>query len=227
MYKITDTKKTKFKLLDTKHLENGVSVPTICGQVGQCEVVSQNGYYYKRDFWPTILSDSVVQNQIAAKEMRGTIEHPSDDSKFLCTPYEDTSHIVLKAWEENGNPFAVFALLNNPKGNSIKALIDVGATVGVSTRGMGQFGRDNKGQFVDPQDYLLITYDVVASPNFGDLRMSAVTDSLIQNPLFKELCDAHQIKDSAYKGYNKEGLIYDMGKMISELQEKFEILSKL
>lgn len=207
--------------------ESGITIPVITGQVGQCEVVSPNGYYYKSTFWPKVLGDPIVQRLIASKEMRGTIEHPEDDDKFLCTPYEETSHIVTKAWVQGGNPFACFALLNNPKGNAIKALIDVGATVGVSTRGMGQFANDAKGRFVEETDYMLITYDVVANPNFGDLRMAPVTDSIVANPVFKELCDMHQIKDSTYRGYNKDKLILDMGLAIEDLQKKYEILKSL
>ena len=140
---------------------------------------------------------------------------------------EDASHIVLKAWVKDSNPFAVFGLLNNEKGNQIKALVDVGHCPGVSTRGMGQFGRDEISQFVSEVDYVLIGWDIVRSPNFATLKMSEITDSLMHNPIFKELTDMHQIKDSAFKGYDRELLISDMGKAISELQDKYNILKSL
>lgn len=227
MYKIQDSFIPKFKITDSYTTPSGVVIPTITGQVGQVDVVSQNGYYYRTNFWDKILSDSVIQEQISAHDMLGTIEHPEDDDKFLRTPYTEASHVVLKAWVQDHNPFAMFGLLNNELGNQIKALVDVGHKPGVSTRGMGQFGRDSKGQYVDENDYVLIVWDIVRSPNFATLKMDPVTDSIIQHPIFRELCDAHQIKDSAYNGYNRSQLLTDMGKMIEELQHKFALLSKL
>lgn len=217
MFKIYDSNRTNFKVLDSIVLPSGEKAPCICGQIGQCDVVSQNGYYYKRDFWGKVLSNPAVQDQVNNKEMRGMIEHPEDDDEFLCTPYDKASHIVTKVWEENGNPFGVFVLLNNPNGNAIKALIDVGAAVGVSTRGMGNFGHDQKGQYVDDVDYLLLTFDIVARPNFSSLRMAPVTDSIKANPIFKELCEMHQLKDSTYQNYSKESLAADMDSAIQAL----------
>jgi hypothetical protein len=208
-------------------MSSGVTIPCISGQVGQVDVVSQNGYRYKRGFWDKVLGDPIVQDLIKQHDMLGTIEHPQDDNAFLRTPYEDASHIVLKAWVQDSNPFATFGLLNNEKGNQIKALVDVGHCPGVSTRGMGQFGKDEISQFVSDVDYVLIGWDIVRSPNFSTLKMSEITDSLMSNPIFKELTDMHQIKDSAYKGYDKNLLITDMGKAISELQEKFNLLKSL
>lgn len=224
MLKIGTTIRTRFKVCDSVTLTSGVTIPCITGQVGQVDEVSQNGYRYKQGFWDTILNDRVIQETIESHDMLGTIEHPVDDDKFLRTPYEDASHIVLKAWVQNHQPFATFGLLNNEKGNQIKALVDVGHKPGVSTRGMGQFDRDNISQFVSEKDYVLITWDIVRSPNFATLKMAEITDSLISNPIFKELTDMHQIKDSSYKGYDKALLIEDMSKAITDLQEKFNII---
>jgi hypothetical protein len=205
-------------------LSSGITIPCITGQVGQVDEVSQNGYRYKSDFWDKVLGDPIIQEIIKAHDMLGTIEHPTDDEKFLKTPYDEASHIVLKAWVQDHNPFATFGLLNNDKGNQIKALIDVGHRPGVSTRGLGQFDRDAISQFVSDQDYVLITWDIVRSPNFSTLKMNELTDAITDSAIFKELMGMHQIKDSAYKGYDKNLLIADMGKAIAELQQKYEFL---
>lgn len=227
MLKLGSTIRTQFKICDSVTLQSGITIPCITGQVGQVDEISQNGYRYKSDFWDIILNDPIVQESILAHDMIGTIEHPIDDDKFLRTPYEEASHIVLKAWVQEHQPFAIFGLLNNEKGNKIKALVDVGHRPGVSTRGLGQFENDNISKFVSPKDYVLITWDIVRSPNFSTLKMDEITDSLIQNPLFKELTDMHKIKDSAYIGYDRNHLIDDMGKTIKELQDKFELLKSL
>lgn len=229
MYKISSEHKTKMRICDSMVTDAGVTIPLITGQTGVAGVMSQNGYAYPLNFWTDVLSRQEVIRLIDSKECRGTVEHPESDDEFMCTSYENTSHIVTKAWVQNNQPFATFALLNNPKGNAIKALIDVGAPVGVSTRGMGQFGHTELGNTVMPEDYMFITWDIVKAPNFSELRMhcAPVTDSLLESPTFKALAEMHHLKDSAYKGYNKENLIHEMGMAIADLQKKFDILKGL
>lgn len=211
---------------------SGVTIPCITGQCGQVDVISQNGYRYKNGFWDKVLSDSLVQQQIANKDYLGTIEHPENDDEYMKTPYEKASHVILKAWVQNGNPFAVIGLLNNPDGNRIKALIDVGHMPGVSTRGLGEFASDDVSQYVTDENYCFLGWDIVKSPNFAELKLSqlkdsksstkficeAISDSLQSSPVFKELAEMHHLKDSACSDYSKQSLLRDMDSAISELQ---------
>lgn len=215
--KISSNYKTSFKICDSVTTDSGVVIPCISGQVGQVDVVSQNGYRYQTNFWDKVLADSNVQKIIADRRMLGTIEHPTEDGEFMATSYENASHVVMKAWVNNHQPFATFGLLNNPKGNAIKALVDVGCHPGVSTRGLGSFGQDSISQFVEDDNYCLLTWDIVKNPNFSELSMSPVTDSLMENPLFKELAATHQLKDSADEHYDREKLLCDAAKLINEL----------
>lgn len=224
--KIQSVRKSKFKICDSIS-QNGVTIPCISGQVGQVDVISQNGYRYRSNFWNKVLSDSVIQQVINNRDMLGMIEHPIDDDEYLKTPYEKASHIVIKAWTDNNNPFAILGLLNNEFGNKIKALIDVGHHPGVSTRGLGSYDQDATSQFVSEENYMLLTWDIVVSPNFADLKMAPVTDSLTSSPLFKELCQMHQLKDSADEHYSVESLLRDMDSAIStlrNLQERAKLL---
>ena len=217
------------RVCDSVTLASGATIPVISGQVGVVDEVSQNGYRYLTDHWDRVLSDSVVLNQIKERRMLGTIEHPTDDNEFMATSYENASHVVMKAWVQNHQPFASFGLVNNEKGNNIKALVDLGVPVGVSTRGMGNFGQDQISQYVDPEGYLLLTWDLVKSPNFAELSMSPVTDSLMATPKFRELVDMHQLKDSAFKGYNQQALQKDRVNAVTELKAQMfdEFVNKL
>lgn len=221
---INSLHKTKFRICDSIKLETGVTIPCIQGQVGSVGVISQNGYRYKEDFWDKVLSDSYVQNQIRSREMLGCIEHPTDDDAYLCTPYDKASHVVIKAWTENHNPYAILGLMNNEQGNIIKSLVEVGHRPGVSTRGLGQMETDSTSEYVSEDGYCLLGWDLVKNPNFSDLKMDAcpVSDSLRKSSLFVELCDANRIKDSADEHYNKEHLLQDMNRLISELQAKIQ-----
>lgn len=215
---ISSTIRTSFKITDSISTDTGVTIPCITGQVGQVDFVSQNGYRYRTNFWNEVLSNPLVQDQIKNREMLGTIEHPIDDEEYLKTSYENASHVVLKAWTDNNNPFATFGLLNNPKGNAIKALIDVGCKPGVSTRGLGDFETDQVSKYVSSDGYALICWDIVKNPNFSELSMSPISDSVKAHPLFKELCQQHHLKDSADDHYSSASLAADMSKVINELQ---------
>ena len=214
MHKIQSVHKNLFKVCDSLKLDNGITIPCIVGQCGQVDVISQNGYRYKNGFWNKVLSDPIIQDAITSRDMFGMIEHPTDDEAYLKTPYDQASHVITKAWVQDGNPFAVLGLLNNEKGNQIKALIDVGHRPGVSTRGLGTIERDNISQFIADKDYVFLGWDIVRSPNFSDLKMDRVTDSITRSPLFRELCEMHHLQDSADEHYSQESLRKDMDLVI-------------
>ena len=218
MYKIQIVQRHKMKLCDSKVLDNGVTMPVIMGQCSEVEVVSQNGYYYKSDFWRKILGQPCVMDAIENRDMFGMIEHPLDDDSYLKTPYDKASHVVLKAWVDDfGNPFAQFGLLNNEQGNNIKALIEVGHRPGVSSRGLGEMASDEKGTYVTDDGYAFITWDIVRSPNFSELKLDKVTDSLRQTPLFRELVQMNHLRDSADEHYSRANLEKDMAMAIDAL----------
>ena len=218
MDKIQIVQRHKMKICDSITLDSGVTIPVIMGQCSEVEVVSQNGYYYKSDFWRKVLGQQSVRDAIENRDMFGMIEHPQDDDAYLKTPYDKASHIVLKAWvDDYGNPFAQFGLLDNEQGNNIKALIQVGHRPGVSSRGLGEMANDEKGTYVTDDGYAFITWDIVRSPNFSELKLDKVTDSLRATPLFRELVQMNHLKDSADEHYSKANLEKDMTMAINAL----------
>lgn len=218
--KIQTTRGNKMRICDSITLDSGINVPIIQGQCSEVDVMSQNGYYYKRDFWKKILSQPCVVDAIRNRDMLGMIEHPTDDDAYLKTPYDKASHFVYKAWvEDDGNPYAQFGLLNNEQGNNIKALIEIGHRTGVSSRGLGEMATDENGQYVTDDNYMFITWDIVRSPNFADLKLDKVTDSLRKSPIFKELVQMNCLKDSVDEHYSQSNLIKNMDMAINAMVE--------
>ena len=217
IHKVQSTHRQLFKVADSVQLETGVVIPCIVGQAGQIDVISQNGYRYKKGFWDKVLGDQLIQDAIKNRDILGMIEHPTDDDEYLKTPYDKASHVIMKAWVQDGNPFAQFGLLNNERGNQIKALIDVGHRPGVSTRGLGNYASDGISQFVCDEGYVFLGWDLVRNPNFGDLKMDRVTDSLMKSPIFQELCEMHHLKDSVDEHYNQSNLIRNIDDAIAAL----------
>lgn len=227
MLKIQTVQRSDMRVCDSVVLDNGTRCPIITGQVSQVGVISQNGYRYDKGFW-NILNQEFIQDAIANREVLGMVEHPIDDEEYLKTPYEKASHVVLDCWvDSDGNPFAKFGLLNNPHGNSIKALIDIGHKPGVSTRGMGEILKDSVSQYVSPDGYAFITWDIVRCPNFQTLKMDRVSDSLKNSSGFKELVQMYHLRDSVDESYNREKLLSDMSSLMTELGNKMNMFKNL
>lgn len=224
MDKITSTYKTLFKVADSVHLESGVTIPCIAGQCSQVEVVSQNGYRYRKGFWDKVVNDPVVQSKVNGREYLGTIEHPTKDEEYLNTPLDKASHVIMKLWLQDSCPFVTLGLLNNPRGNEIKALVDVGFHPGVSTRGLGDILQDDTSSYVSEEGYAFLGEDIVLTPNFSSLKLSKepISDSLRANPVFKELCDMHQLKDSADTAYDPKALMDELRGAVAHLQSILE-----
>jgi len=55
-------------------------------------------------------------------------------------------------------------VLDTPAGKVLKALIDGGVKVGISSRGMGTIKKEN-GQTLVEDDFMLICFDIVAEPS--------------------------------------------------------------
>lgn len=227
--KIQSVRRTLLRVTDSIQMDNGITCPCITGQVSQVGVISQNGYRYNLGFWD-IINTPEFQERVESRDLLGTIEHPTDDAEYLRTPYEKASHVAVKSWlDGEGNPYATFALLNNDKGNAIKALVDVGHKPGVSTRGLGDIVKDATSEFVSPEGYQIISWDIVRAPNFQSLHLDKVSDSLMASPLFKEVCGMYQVRDSieTQTGVSKEVILKEIADGIKALQEKYDSLLKV
>jgi len=211
-----------FKVKDSIELGNAM-VPTVRGPLSNVNLVSTNGYRYKDTFWKKVINHESIQDRIASRDMLGMIEHPVDDDEYLRTPYKKASHVVFGVSIEKNIPYGVFGLLNNAEGNSMKALCDVGVPIGVSTRGLGEFIKDNVSDYVDENNYVCITWDFTNNPNLKNAIMTKVTDSMRSTPRFTELLEMYHLRDSG-NATRLEVLCSDMDRLVAEIRK--EIINK-
>ena len=82
------------------------------------------------------------------------------------TKLQRTSHLMTNMEiDENGVVTGEIEVLEGtPNGKTLKALIDEGVTVGVSSRGYGSVKMNEDGNDVVQDDYVLMTFDVVSDP---------------------------------------------------------------
>lgn len=223
--KIQSVYRSAFRVVDSiESGADGTRIPVIRGAASRVDQASIKGYRYRSGFWDKIISDSQLQQRVADRDMLGMIEHPEDEYEYNRTPLDKASHVVLRAWvdEKTHEPWIDCGLLNNERGNAIKALVDVGFRPGCSTRAMGGFLHDSLGDYLDENNYAVITWDIVRSPNFDDIRLERVSDSSI----FKEAVQMYQLRDSVADCYNHDKLCNDLKSAIDALQRVADFLEK-
>lgn len=117
---------------------------------------NENGRNYS-----TSIMEGACQRTAAAFESRELLssvnEHPEDP---YVTPGQ-ASHIVTRAWCENGHLWNEWEVLNTASGKDLRALIEGKASFGVSIRGLGSM--DNYGNI--QEDYEYLGTDCVGQPS--------------------------------------------------------------
>jgi hypothetical protein len=138
----------------------------------QCEQKNKNGRVYPKP----ILEREVARytkEYINENKAWGELTHPD-------TPNVDLKNACIRITElnQNGNDFLGKALvLNTPNGNIVKALLEGGGTLGVSSRGMGTLTQ-KQGYHVVNEDFRLCSAaDVVADPSCT----SAFVNGIMEN----------------------------------------------
>jgi hypothetical protein len=127
----------------------------------QAETKNRNGRIYPKQ----ILQKEVnryTKNYIENKRAFGELGHPDGPTVNL----ERVSHMITEL-KESGNDFIGKAkIMDTPYGKIVKNLIDEGARLGVSSRGMGSLKPNYNGtQEVQKDFYLATAADIVADPS--------------------------------------------------------------
>ena len=195
----------------------------ITGIFMQSEQKNRNGRLYPR----TILQKEVNRyNQDFVQKGRafGELGHPDGPTINL----ERVSHII-KDLREDGNNFVGKAkILDTPNGKIVKSLIDEGAKLGVSSRGMGSLktGQSNdKTTHVVQDDYHLSTAaDIVADPSAPDAFVEGIMEGkewVWNNGLIQEQ-DISEYKKEIEKEHRKrleEAKLRVFGDFLLKLQK--------
>jgi len=128
---------------------------------------NRNGRMYPRNIWETEIQK--YQNNFTTGSINTLMEyeHPA---RSKVEPMEAVAKITMLKIKDR---FVVgeAVLLNNPKANQLKTLIDNGVKMSVSSRGVGSV----KDGVVE--NFKLITYDIVAAPSDYNATMNGLVES--------------------------------------------------
>jgi hypothetical protein len=149
-------KPSKGLLSEGKMSERGN--PLVHGILATCEVENGNGRYYSEDLWKREIDK--YMELVKENRATGELDHPESQVINL----KNVSHNIKDINWDGKNIMGTIEILPTPSGNILKALIDSGITVGVSSRGMGSL--EQKGELMEVQDdFELLCWDFVSTPS--------------------------------------------------------------
>ena len=126
----------------------------------QADVKNRNGRVYPLD----ILRKEVTKynkNFIQQNRAFGELGHPDGPTVNL----ERVSHMITSLTPDGKNFIGEAKIMETPMGKIVKNLMDEGAKLGVSSRGMGSLNQKNGASYVRDDFYLATAADIVADPS--------------------------------------------------------------
>ena len=169
----------------TEEDENKKKSYFIEGIFMQSEMKNRNGRVYPK----AILQKEVkryTDKFINTKRAFGELGHPDGPTVNL----ERVSHMITELVEDGANFVGRAKIMDTPYGKIVKNLIDEGAKLGVSSRGMGSLKPVQDGlQEVQNDFYLATAADIVADPSAPDAFVSGIMEGkewVWDNGLLKE-----------------------------------------
>ena len=139
---------------------NGKKSLHIEGPFLVAETKNKNGRLYEFNTMKKEV-DRYTSEYINKSRAFGELGHPESPSINL----DRVSHMIVGLKEEGNQWIGKAKILDTPMGNIARSLIEGGAQLGVSSRGMGSLKNVNGVNVVQPDFYLATAADIVADPS--------------------------------------------------------------
>ena len=132
--------------------------PIVEGILATVEVKNGNGRFYPRSLWEREMDK--YSTLIKENRAVGELDHPESQVVNL----KNVSHNIIDVYWQGDDIMGKIEVLPTPSVNILKALLDSGIKVGVSSRGMGSL--EQKGDLMEVQDdFELLCWDFVSTPS--------------------------------------------------------------
>ena len=159
----------------------------------QSNVKNRNGRLYPTDVLDKEV-DRYNKEYVEKKRAFGELGHPQGPTINL----ERVSHLITDLKKDGDNYMGRAKVMDSPYGQIVKGLIGEGATLGVSSRGMGTLKPNKDGVNEVQKDFYLATAaDIVADPSAPDAFVNGIMEGvewIWDNGALKAV-DLEQIKE--------------------------------
>lgn len=156
----------------------------------QSNLQNRNGRVYPKEIMAKEV-ERYNESYVKANRALGELGHPDGPSINL----DRVSHMIVSLKEDGDNYIGRAKLMDTPMGNIAKGLIEGGAKLGVSSRGMGTL-KPNKEGINEVQDdfYLATAADIVADPSAPDAFVRGIMEGkewvVVNGVWMEQQCDA-------------------------------------
>ena len=181
--------------------KNGSKSHYIQGVFMQAEQKNRNGRIYPK----AILKEQVnkyIKEYVDQNRAFGELGHPDGPIVNL----ERVSHMIKELKEDGNNFMGKAKIMDTPYGKIVKNLIDEGAKLGVSSRGMGSLKNVGGTNIVQDDFYLATAADIVADPSAPEAFVEGIMEGkewVWDNGVIRERA-VQKLKDELVKAKQKQ-----------------------
>jgi len=140
----------------------------------QGDIKNRNGRVYPKP----VLQKEVkryTKEYVNSNRAFGELGHPDSPTVNL----DRASHMIKELNEDGSNYIGRAKIMSTPMGEIVKNLIDEGAKLGVSSRGMGSLKPNSSGVNEVQKDFMLATAaDIVADPSAPDAFVEGIMEGV-------------------------------------------------
>ena len=172
---------------------NGKKCLHIEGPFLVAETKNKNGRLYEFNTMKKEV-DRYTSEYINKSRAFGELGHPESPSINL----DRVSHMIVGLKEEGNQWIGKAKILDTPMGNIARSLIEGGAQLGVSSRGMGSLKNVNGVNVVQPDFYLATAADIVADPSAPGAFVQGIMEGkewMLVNGVWTEVEHAEAIRE--------------------------------
>ena len=151
--------------------KNGQKQYFIEGTFLQCDIKNRNGRVYEHKML-TSKVNNYIKEFVEPRRAFGELGHPEGPTINL----ERVSHMIVQLSPDGKNFYGKAKITDTPYGKIVKNLIDEGAKLGVSSRGVGSLEERNGASYVKDDFRLSTAADIVADPSAPEAFVRGVME---------------------------------------------------
>jgi hypothetical protein len=163
------------------------------GKFIQLEKPNRNDRVYKAEFMDPEV-ERYIEQYVNKHRAFGELGHPDTPTINL----DRVSHLITSLQKEGSDWNGRAKILDTPNGKIVKAFIDGGCVLGVSTRGLGSLQQEKQYNVVQSDYKIMTAADIVADPSAHEAFVEAIMES-------KEwIWDNGKVKEVTINDYRKK-----------------------